>query len=274
MVLISVIGDNACPRGCVFLFVSPIQQRRPMSRTPIRVSATIAFAIATVAGGLVSASTVAAAPAPNTRHIQKVGTGQFTPTGTGSGLPAPIATEIPKPFGPEASEGGGAAAARTAAQPAGVNRSLSPRNRAGKATGPATASGPAVAGGVVRNGPQLVTSFDGINHFQHRTANNGNQFSLEPPDQGLCVGGGHVVEAVNDAFRVYNADGTPQTGVIALNTLFGYPPAINRATGVSGPFVTDPSCLFDPTTKTFFLVILTLEQTPDGNFTGDNHLDL
>jgi hypothetical protein len=63
-----------------------------MSRTPTRVSATIALAIATVAGGLVSASTAAAAPAPNTRHIQKVGTGHYTPTGTGSGLPAPIAT--------------------------------------------------------------------------------------------------------------------------------------------------------------------------------------
>jgi len=243
-----------------------------MSRTPTRVSATIALAIVTVAGGLVSASTATAAPVPNTRHIQKVGTGQYTPTGTGSGLPAPIATEIPKPFGPEANEGAGAA--RTAGHSVTVNRSLSPRAGAGKAAGAATAAGPAVAGGIIRNAPQLVTSFDGINHRQHRTANNGNQFSLEPPDQGLCVGGGHVVEAVNDAFRVYNADGTGQTGVIALNTLFGYPPSIDRTTGISGPFVTDPTCLYDPTTKTFFLVILTLEQTPDGNFTGDNHLDI
>jgi len=237
------------------------------------VSATIALAIVTVAGGLVSASTAQAAPAPNTRHIQKVGTGHYTPTGTGSGAPASIATEIPKPFGPEATEGGGDLAARTGSQSAGVNRSLSHAG-AGKAAGTATAAGPAVAGGVVRNGPQLVTSFDGINHFQHRTANNGNQFSLEPPDQGLCVGGGHIVEAVNDAFRVYNPDGTGQTGVIALNTLFGYPPSIDRTTGISGPFVTDPTCLYDPTTKTFFLVILTLEQTPGGAFTGDNHLDI
>ncbi len=183
-------------------------------RTPTKVSATIALAIATVAGALVSASTAAAAPAPSTRHIQKVGTGQYTPTGTGSGLPGPIATEIPKPFGPEASEGGNAA--RATAQPAGPNRSLAPRGHAGagKAAGAVTNSGPAVAGGVIRNGPQLVTSFDGINHREQRTANNGNQFSLEPPDQGLCVGGGHVVEAVNDAFRVYNADGSGQTGVV------------------------------------------------------------
>ena len=121
---------------------------------------------------------------------------------------------------------------------------------------------------------QLNVSFEGLNFYQQRYARSGNQFSVEPPDQGLCVGGGHVVEAVNDAFRVYNTDGTGQTGVIALNTLFGYPPSIDRTTGISGPFVTDPTCLYDPTTKTFFLVILTLEQTPDGNFTGDNHLDI
>src|SRR5205814_2681315 len=70
-------------------------------------------------------------------------------------------------------------------------------------------------------------------------------------------------------------DGSAQTGVVGLNPFFGYPPAINRTTGQQGPFVTDPSCLFDPTTKTFFLAILTLEVVPaTGDFTGDNHLDL
>ncbi len=231
-------------------------------RSPTKVSATIALALAVVAGGLVGPSGAsAAAPTSSTRHIQKVGTGAYTPTPVGSGAPASIATEIPKAFGPEASEGAGLAA--TSSSAGGVNRSLSSKHRAAKtnAAGAAdSAAGPASAGGIIRNGPQLLTSFDGINHREHRTANNGNQFSLEPPDQALCVGGGHVVEAVNDAFRVYNADGTGQTGVIALNTLFGYPPSIDRTTGVSGPFVTDP--------------VLTLEQTPAGDFTGDNHLDI
>jgi hypothetical protein len=60
-----------------------------------------------------------------------------------------------------------------------------------------------------------------------------------------------------------------------LNTLFAYAPAIDRSTGLRGPFVTDPTCLYDPTTKTFFLVILTLEVVPaTGAFTGDNHLDI
>ena len=65
-----------------------------------------------------------------------------------------------------------------------------------------------------------------------RTANGGNQFSLEPPDQALCVGGGHVVEAVNDVFRVYGSDGSGQTGVVDLNSFFGYPAEIDRTTGL------------------------------------------
>ena len=38
------------------------------------------------------------------------------------------------------------------------------------------------------------------------------------------------------------ADGSAATGVIDLNTFYGYPAAINRTTGGSGPFVTDPRC--------------------------------
>jgi hypothetical protein len=247
-------------------------------RTPAKVSATGAVILAMVLGSLAGATSASAAATPSTRHIQKVRTGTYTPTPTGSGTPAAISTEIPKAFGPEA-QAGQAASRATGSRSAGVNRSLAARDRAGSTSsaGAATSSAPvspASPGDIVRNGPQLLTSFDGINHRQHRTANNGNQFSLEPPDQAMCAGGGHIVEAVNDAFRVYSTDGTGQTGVIALNTLFGYPPSIDRTTGVSGPFVTDPTCLFDPTTKTFFLVILTLEQTPDGTFTGDNHLDI
>src|SRR6266545_4469862 len=78
-----------------------------------------------------------------------------------------------------------------------------------------------------------------------RTANGGNQFSLEPPDQGLCAGNGFVMESLNDVLRVYDRSGNALVGVIDLNTFYGYPPAINRTTGQFGPFVTDPSCYFD-----------------------------
>src|SRR4051794_32179528 len=221
-------------------------------------------AFAMILASLGVPSNASAAPAASPRVVHKVGTGSYKVTGTGSGLPAPLATEIrQEEAGPDAGF------AATAAAPAGAHRSLAPSRRA-----PSTLKGAASAAGTVHTNPRLLRSFDGLNHRDQRTANNGNQFSLEPPDQGLCVGNGHVVEAVNDAFRVYNPDGSGKTGVVDLNTFFGYPPTINRTTGVFGPELTDPSCLYDPTTRRFFLVVLTLEATAEGDLTGDNHLDI
>jgi hypothetical protein len=51
----------------------------------------------------------------------------------------------------------------------------------------------------VQSGPGAV--FAGINHRQQRLADGGNQWSLTPPDQGLCAGAGQVVETVNNAVR-------------------------------------------------------------------------
>ncbi|WP_433304835.1 hypothetical protein ACQP2F_16415 [Actinoplanes sp. CA-030573] len=226
-----------------------------------RQSSVAAVAIIAVVASLGVPSIASAAPA-SPRVVHKVGTGSYQVTGTGSGLPASIATEIRRDAGPE--EG----LAATAAAPAGADRSLAPARHT---PGTSKAAG---ARGTVHTNPRLLRSFDGLNHRDQRTANNGNQFSLEPPDQALCVGGGYVVEAVNDAFRVRNPDGSPRTGVVDLNTFYGYPPAINRTTGVYGPVITDPTCLYDPTTRHFFLVVLTLEATAEGDFTGANHLDI
>lgn len=135
--------------------------------------------------------------------------------------------------------------------------------------------------------PGLVASFDGLNHFNQRFGSNvgGNQFSLEPPDQGLCVGtdglgNTRVVEVVNDVMRVYDTSGNAITTPTALNFFFGYAPAIIRSPLTFGPFVTDPSCLFDAQTGHWFLDVLTLDTFPqlgeDGlqHFTGTNHIDL
>ncbi len=125
------------------------------------------------------------------------------------------------------------------------------------------------------SGTELLKSFDGITHRQQRLANNGNQFSLEPPDQGLCVGNGFIFETVNDALAVYDANGNTLKGVTALNSFYGYPPSINRTTGVFGPELTDPSCYFDQPTQRWFHIVLTLGQDPTtGAFTGANQLDL
>ncbi len=151
------------------------------------------------------------------------------------------------------------------------------------------------AGKKAKSNPTFVSGFEGLNHYQQRYSRGGNQFSVEPPDQGLCVGNGYVVEAVNDVFNVYNASGqsllpnNTATNIVGgfprnvnhavdLNSFYGYPPAVNRTTGVRGEFVTDPSCLYDAATQRFFVVSLTLNpQVPgpcQGVFSCVNHLDL
>jgi hypothetical protein len=165
-----------------------------------------------------------------------------------------------------------------------VNRSLS--KGAGKGVS-------VNSGKKAKSNPQFNFGFEGLNHYQQRYSRGGNQFSLEPPDQGVCVGNGYVVEAVNDVLNVYNAatgtsalpDNTATNIVggfprdvnhaIDLNSFYGYPAAVNRTTGIRGPFVTDPSCLYDAQTQRFFVVVLTLEVVPTtGAFTTVNHLDI
>lgn len=123
--------------------------------------------------------------------------------------------------------------------------------------------------------PLLLTSFNGINHRDQRLANNGNQFSTEPPDQGLCTGNGFILETVNDALNVYDRNGNSLLGVMDLNSFYGYPAAFQRPAGPFGPEITDPSCMFDKQTQRWFHVVLTLDVDPTtGNFLGSNHLDL
>jgi hypothetical protein len=156
-----------------------------------------------------------------------------------------------------------------------------------------TGTGPSVSSGKkAKSNPTFNNGFEGLNFYQQRFARGGNQFSVEPPDQGLCVGNGYVVEALNDVLNVFNTSGTSvlpdntATNIVSgfprnvnhavdLNSFYGYPPAINRTTGIRGQFVTDPTCIYDAATQRFFLVVLTLEVVPTtGAFTTVNHLDL
>ncbi|GAC1520651.1 MAG: hypothetical protein NVS2B16_27880 [Chloroflexota bacterium] len=127
-----------------------------------------------------------------------------------------------------------------------------------------------------KSSPVLNLSFDGLNHVNQRLANGGRQFSVEPPDQGLCAGNGYVVESVNDVLRVYDTHGSALMGVADLNTFYGYAPAIVRGAHTAfGPFVTDPSCYFDAATQRWFNVVLTLDTNPkNGQFLGTNHIDM
>src|SRR5882724_4465398 len=169
-----------------------------------------------------------------------------------------------------------------------VNRSLS--NGPGK-------SASAQSGKKAKSNPQLNFSFAGLNHYQQRYSRGGNQFSVEPPDQGMCVGNGFVVEVVNDVFNVFSATtgasllpNNTATNIVGgharnvnhaidLNSFFGYPPALDRAHGnIRGQFVTDPSCLYDAATQRFFVMALTIDpQVPgpcQGVFSCVNHLDI
>ena len=134
------------------------------------------------------------------------------------------------------------------------------------------------AKGRAKSNPQLNLSFDGLNFNNQRFANGGNQFSVEPPDQALCVGNGFVLESVNDVLSVYNTAGTKLVGPVDLNTFYGYAAAIVRSgpnTGKRGPSVTDPVCYFDPDTQRWFHVVLTLDHVgTTARLSGTNHLDI
>ena len=138
-----------------------------------------------------------------------------------------------------------------------------------------TTSFPSVNAGGAASPGVAPQAFDGLNAYQQWSANGGNQFNIEPPDEGLAVGNGYVVNVVNSVIRVYDTSGTPLTDVLDLNTFFGYAAQVNRTTFEQGPFVTDPSVYYDQPTQRWFVDILTLEVDPaTGEFLGPNHLDL
>src|SRR4051794_10275687 len=124
---------------------------------------------------------------------------------------------------PGEAEPDSAPVARSASARGLVDRSYSPR--------PDPAAPQANAGGlplpvasntpVSGQRPGLGTSYEGVNLFQERyVAANGNQFSFEPPDQGLCVGNGYVLETVNTVLRVFDTAGHPKSPPVALNGFY------------------------------------------------------
>jgi hypothetical protein len=214
------------------------------------------FAICAVAASMVTAVPAAASSASNTRSIDASGTTSFSdPEAGGDAAGGPELVDAA--VGADANGGNGASA---------INRS---HTRGVGVEGNSAKDSAREASNAAQ-----VTSFDGLNHFAQRFGVNVNQFSLEPPDQGLCEGNGFVVETINDVTAVYNASGT-MLAAKTLNKFFGYPFAINRTTGARGQFVTDPSCYYDSATQRWFMDVLTLETFPtNGRFTGMNHLDL
>src|SRR6478752_3039234 len=140
---------------------------------------------------------------------------------------------------------GGASAHRTA-----------PPDRGARATHPVLsgAAAPDVAPAATAFGAAssavLVHNFNGVSSLDSAVTNFGAEF--EPPDQGLCVGNGFVLEPVNSAFRVYRENGRSLAGPTNVNALFG--------DGFK-QFTSDPRCQYDPATHTWFASILFLNDT-------------
>jgi hypothetical protein len=140
------------------------------------------------------------------------------------------------------------------------------------------------SGRKAKSNPEINVAFDGLNFRQQRLANHGNQFSVEPPDQGLCAGNGFVLESANDVVNIYDASGNQLLGVTDLNSFYGDAAAIKRGSpNRFGPSITDPSCIFDTQSQRWFHLVLTLDRiNVDSNtglslsqsLSGRNHLDL
>jgi hypothetical protein len=202
--------------------------------TPIGMATIVAGSLA-----MMPAVTASAAQGDGTvSHLTEIGTGTLGSPAAGSG--ANTTNEIGS--NPEVDQ-----KTASATSTAHVFPTINPNPRSNGVAG----SNPGASG------------FDALNHFDTRTASGGNQFSLEPPDQGLCVNGTYVVEPVNDVVAVYRvSDHVMTSGPTAMNAFFGLAFAINRTTGVRGPFLSDPKCYFDASTNRWFLTILEEDPAP------------
>jgi hypothetical protein len=213
--------------------------------------ATLAAALPIVAGAM------SMNPAPLTAYAAGQSVGQATYLGT----TAPAA----------ASSGGGfvdtmkdATAARDVGTPSSVSSALVLPSPNGTALSTS-------AGG--------ARSFAGLTHADQRLAGTGpyvnTQFSLEPPDQGLCVGNGFVLETINDAFTVYSKAGAQLIPTTALNQFFKRSPAIIRTpTVIRGDFLSDPKCYFDPVGGRWIQTILEVDGPGALNGTDRTHVML
>ncbi len=115
------------------------------------------------------------------------------------------------------------------------------------------------------NANTVLHNFNGVSTVDSM---NVNTFDVEPPDQGLCVGNGFVVEPVNLALTIYHRNGTVIAGPLNLESFFGEPEAfIGPDVNIQG----DPRCFFDASTHTFFMTQLFLTTALTNNV---SHFDV
>ena len=122
--------------------------------------------------------------------------------------------------------------------------------------------------------------FNGLDQFSQAVAPTGfaggDNGQLEPPDQGLAVGNGFVLEPINNAIEIFDTTGR-SFGFEALSLFFGLPPAFfvnnGQIVGPFGPFLSDPRAYFDATNRHFMVTELEIDVDPvTGNLTSKSHI--
>ena len=121
-----------------------------------------------------------------------------------------------------------------------------------------------------------LTQFDQAVAFTGQA--NGFNGQLEPPDQGLSVGNGIVVEAINNAIQFFLTNGTPLlSSALAMNVLYNVAPTFTLSPAGQvisfGPSLSDPRVYYD-STNGFFLVTETETDVDPvtGELAGSSHI--
>ncbi len=144
-----------------------------------------------------------------------------------------------------------------------ASRGARRRPHPASAAAPATAVPRAASSGLAPTASPLLANFNGTSSRDSALTNFNQEF--EPPDQGLCVGNGFVVDMVNSAYTVYKPNGSVVAGPFNINGPFGE--------GLT-QFTSDPRCYYDPSTNTWFATILFISGGDFGPLGNTSHLDI
>jgi len=106
---------------------------------------------------------------------------------------------------------------------------------------PANNPNPTATGLTTKNVPG-ENGFSALGGIQQASTTGG--FDLEPPDQGLCAGGGYVMEFINNALAIYDKNGTQLLPPVGSANVFAQP---------TTDFFSDPRCYYDAPTKRWFV---------------------
>lgn len=118
-----------------------------------------------------------------------------------------------------------------------VDNALLARRPSGK---PASQPNAPATGLSTKNVPGEI-GFSGLSGLQQAQTTGG--LDLEPPDQGLCAGGGYVMEFINNALAIYDKNGTQLLAPVGSAQAFRQPLTA---------FMSDPRCYYDAPTKRWF----------------------